>query len=195
MKTVIYPRGFLGFDIGLPVERQRTDINKLMDSLRLSRNIVQPNPAVISNTEIEKLFSQYKSGERYVSSFGFREKIIAAALTAFGTSNFYEWCALQIDGPYFTDMHKRFLNDTFNFIRDGRRSTSAHTWLALVNVRELTPQDVAPEFQYVDFFSLNSPLEFRRSQTITDTICAWTAHPGGFEDLVMALHMFFGKDS
>ena len=36
---VVYPRGFLGFDIGLPVENRSTNLSKLLEAVRLNKTL------------------------------------------------------------------------------------------------------------------------------------------------------------
>lgn len=189
--VVVYPRGFLGFDIGLPAENRGSNISKILEAVSLNKTVAR-SKVVISNHQVENQWKQYKSGDRFVHSFAFREQILKVALEAFGTKSFYDWCVLQSESPYLTEMHKRFLNDTFNFIQVGKRSVNIMSWMKLVTVKELSANDEVPVYQYQKFFGMTSPIHFRREQDLASAITAWVSQPGGFDDLVGTLHIFFG---
>ena len=52
--AVVYPRGFLGFNIGLPVEKRGANTAKLLESVRFNKEIDETR-LVISNKKIEEL--------------------------------------------------------------------------------------------------------------------------------------------
>lgn len=190
---VLYPRGFVGFDIGLEPKTRGPDTMGFLNGLRLNKPVLQKNKTFVSNTEVENIWNQYKTGDKFLNSFGFRKKILQTALSAFGTSSFYEWCLLQTQNPYSTDMQKRFINDTFNFIRTGKRSVTISSWLTLVNVSNeasSTQDDV--QIQIEDFFGTRLPIHAQTEKQVSATICRWLANRNGFEDLVGTLHVFFG---
>lgn len=190
--SVVYPRGFLGFDIGLPAEDKSTNMAQLLQAVRLNKTISPRNRIVISNHQVENVWKQFKTGDRFIASLGFREQILKIALEAFGTRSFLDWCILQEGNPYMTEMHKRFMNDTFNFIRTGRRSVNILSWMNLISVRELNSHDEDPSYNYQEYFGLSLPIQFRRETDLSSTIASWVSHPGGFDDLVGTLHIFFG---
>jgi hypothetical protein len=190
--TVVYPRGFIGFDIGLPADNRSMDLTKLLQAVRHNQTIVRPSKPVISNGEIENLWKQYKTGDRFIKSFAFREKILIAAMQAMGTKSFLEWCLLQNSNPYFTEMHKRFMNDTFNFIETGKRSVNVLSWMNLVVAKQANSKDQEMVFQYPKFFGLQQPIQYRNDQKFISTLAKWTSQPNGFDDLVGTMHIFFG---
>lgn len=190
--SVVYPRGFLGFDIGLPHDNTGNSISKLLEAVRLNKTISDNSKVVVSNHKVENVWKQYKNGDRFINSFAFREQILKLALEAFGTKSFYDWCVLQSDSPYMSEMHKRFLNDTFNFIETGKRSVNILSWMKLITVKELSKNDEVPVYQYQKFFGMTSPIQFRREHNLSTILTLWVSQPGGFDDLVGSLHIFFG---
>ena len=189
-KVVAYPRGFLGFDIGLPVETKGGSLDNLLTSVRLNKEIDESR-RVISNSKVEAMWIQVINGERFVESFDFRERIILLALHAFGTENFLMWCRLQESSPYLTDMHKRFLNDTFNFIDGGNRSVNIVSWQHLITPRKLTSADAKPDLKTDQFFHISST--YTPSDTsVMSIITKWVGRPDGFHDLLGTLHILFG---
>lgn len=191
-QAVVYPRGFLGFDIGLPVQDRTKDINNLLEAVRLNKPINDKSDFVISNKDIESLWTQYKTGDRFIASFGFREQILKTAIEAFGTDSFYDFCKIQTQSPYFTDMHKRFLNDTFNFILTGRRTLNIFSWMKLIEFKIPQSSEEQVEYNIGEFFNLNKPLTFRRDPSILNAIQCWVSNANGFDDMLGTLHIFFG---
>lgn len=189
--VVVYPRGFFSYDIGLPVQRETTDIKKLMASVRFNRAQVSRDRTVISNEEIETLFTKSYKGEAGVRTMEFRKRILKAALGAFGTKSFYEWCELQMDNPYFSNMHKRFLNDTFRFIQTGEREINIMNWDRLVTAKKADAMDQKTPFEFKEYFKMDQVALFRRPFTVSGTIQSWVSQPGGFEDMVRSLRIIF----
>ncbi len=190
--VVIYPRGFVGYDIGLPVRKHETDIKDIVESFNYNRNIARRNRVVISNTGVENLFRSLVENSWGTKSFEYREQVLKAALGAFGTKSFIDWCRLQEESPYLTDLHRRFLNDTFEFIKTGKRSMVPNTWSAIVKPRITGAVDDATGYYYKEYFRLNQASLLRRPFGVSDTIVAWTGQPGGFEDMIATLHILFG---
>lgn len=190
-KVVTYPRGFQGFDIGIPIETKGDTIKQALKNTSYNRT-GQDLRFVISNKNVENIWTQMVNGVGFTSNFDFREKIIANALSAFGTESFLEWIELQDSNNALTDMHRRFINDTFTFIETGRRAMTIHSWANTVYVREVTAKDSLPEIRKSQFFNLSAPLEYRRRPTIAEIVTRWVCHPNGFDDLAGTLHILFG---
>ena len=68
------------------------------------------------------------------------------------------------------------------------------SWMKLITVRELSTNDETPTYQYQKFFGLTQPIHFRREQDVSSIVTKWVSHPGGFDDLVGTLHIFFGDN-
>lgn len=190
-QIVVYPRGFLGYDIGLPVQYETTDIVKIMSSLRYNKPNISRDRTVISNQEINTLYNQVLHGNGSLKSMEFREEILQVALVAFGTKSFFDWCEIQQGSPYFTDLHRRFLNDTFEFITTGRRSMNVNTWAQIIRPRAESNEDRKVSYDYKPFFKLDQSALFRRPFGIAQTVAGWTSHPGGYSDLIGSLNILF----
>lgn len=191
-RIVVYPRGFMGYDIGLPVQTKGGSLDNLITSVRLNKEIDEGR-RVISNSKVEKMWDQVLDGDRFVDSFDFREKILLVALHAFGTTNMLSWFRMQESSPYLTDMHKRFLNDTMTFIDTGKRSVSLFSWQHLITPRPLTASDENPELITDCFFGFTKSYSpsFERIQ-VSSVIQRWVSQDNGFYDLLGSLHVLFG---
>lgn len=194
-EVVVYPRGFMGFNIGLPMQNKSVDLAKIMDSIRLNTPLGKVGKPSISNSQVEANWSSILTGDRYVRSFGFQEQIINTALGAFGTDSFLNWCNLQNNNPYFTEMHKRFMNDTFNFLNRGQRAINIQQWMSIISVRQPNKTDASTPYNYNGFFGLSERLEYRRSEKLVDAIQDWVSKPNGYIDLAGALHILFGENT
>lgn len=189
---VIYPRGFVGFDIGLPVKQQSQDINKLINQIRYNKKFDRTKETVISNSEIETLFKQHIQGKRFTKNFDFREKILKAGLNAFGTKDFYSWAESQTKSPFFSDTHKRFLHDTFEYIKNGKRSFPTFSWMRIIQIKDLSYADGELNYDLDRFFKFVNHASIPKD--LLSIIQLWVSHPDGIEDLLMSLHILFGSE-
>jgi hypothetical protein len=199
MNIIVYPKGFLGFDIGLPVKDRGNDLDQLIGAIKL--NLPPPKETSgVSNHDVEVLWKSYIGGFSYMTSFEFREKVLLAALRAFGTSDFREWLVLQEKSPYYTEMHRRFINDTLHFILNGKRSVVVQSWSVLIRPTEVSHRDRETVVNVDGFFRHENQRseEFyagdgeRPGTELTNVLHQWTSRPNGFEDLLETLHILFG---
>jgi hypothetical protein len=192
----IYPRGFLGRPLEPQLKAKRPFESRL-NALAVKVNIFTPQvSSVDANPHVEALYGQWINRAPETTSFEFREKVLNAALSAFGTDSFYEWYAAQVHSPAFGDTHKRFLEDTLLFLQTGKRTMFVETWSALVTIQdggERTAEFTEPAKEY---FGIPTPdAQYRKPQNrdLTSTIQQWVSHARGFDDLVGTLHLLFGN--
>lgn len=190
-QVVIYPQGFAGFDIGLPIRVIKPSPSEVFNSLLYKTDIAKTSKAVVSNLAIEKMWKELIGANRFTSSFNFREEILVAALNAFGTDNFLAWFQLQAKNPYLGPNHIRFINDTFNFISGKKRALNIQYWLALLSEQGSSSSE-SVNIQAEEFFSTNKPLHMRQPVDLKHNLIKWVSQPGGYEDLLGTLHVFFG---
>lgn len=192
---VLYPRGFIGFDTGLITNNTSgIDIDDWIKSIKLNKPVMKEVSPYKGIPEIDSLWNEYQSKTSFITSFDFREKILKNAMVAFGTLSFYDWCNLQNKNIYLTALHKRFLNDTFSFIEEGKRSVSIMTWRSLLEMRVAGSQDKDEDYSMNTFFRMDSQQFNRRSFRLSDNLIDWCRQENGFEDLLMTLHVLFGSE-
>jgi hypothetical protein len=193
--VVLYPRGFIGFDTGLITDKTvGVDMDDWIKSIKLNKPVMAPVSPYKGIPEVDSLWNQYQTESKFITSFDFREQILKTALTAFGTLSFFDWCNLQNKNVYFTALHKRFLNDTFSFIEEGKRSISIMTWRSLLTMKASTSQDKEEMYLMNQFFRMDSQAFNRRSFRLSDNLVDWCRQENGFEDLLMTTHILFGSD-
>lgn len=186
--AVIYPSGFMGYDIGFPAQKDTASFDDKVNALRTASISAPKDRIFVINLSIESLYKRYLHDTSLVSDADFVSDLLSAAANAFGTNNFYNWCYAQTKTPYFTANHRDFLNDMFRFIMTGRRKYMASVWPSLLKMRLATPEDNRTDYAYREFFSAHS------DTMVTDVLASWLSHPYGAEDMLTSLMAIFGRN-
>ena len=119
-------------------------------------------------------------------SWPFYRNVLSNAMRLFG--DLRTWFQDQKSNPNLVGYNAQFLTDTLNFIESGKRELSVTTWGDL-----LTEGGTAHHANAVP-----SHLTSRRATSeISDSsnlfLQKWASQPNGLEDLLMTLHLCFGK--
>lgn len=192
MNAVAYPRGFLGFDIGLlPEKTNANDFIRTVRSIEYNRSPKDVSEYT-SNPSVDALWKDHVDGLCYTTAFAFRERILTVALSAFGTQSFYDWCELQSLNPMLNTMHKKFLNDTFMFISTGKRSMNVNTWMNIVRINPSDKSESDCPYEIKEFFRVQNSPAGQREIGLVETIASWTSQENGFDDLLATLMVLFG---
>lgn len=196
-KAVIYPRGFVGFDIGLkPAQAYSAqDIPELVSRSRLNKGSLGVLRTSSYNEVIEGMLWQRKNGFAGSDTIEFQSLAIQEALRAFGTSDMYDWLKLQTESPYFTGIHKEFLNDTFRFLLHGTRHSNLRAWESVVHLRGDTNAE-ATEYQWEKYLqAAGGSGGVVCTHLMQDHIRRWLSQPGGLDDMLYSLRIIFGSES
>jgi hypothetical protein len=191
MNYVVYPRGFLGFDAGF-VKPGVADTDSVLSTLLINRSKGKDESPHASNTLIDQLWAESTGGKSYTSSFAFRERILKAALSAFGTSNFHEWVKLQVTNPYATNMHNKFINETLSFIEKGYRTVNVNTWFSLIDIADDVNKQAVHDININKFFRTNANHNLQRPVSLEDALINWSSQEDGFNDMLTTLMILFG---
>jgi hypothetical protein len=189
----LYPRGFLG-KVLPPRLVAKAKPYEVRVRTTTSVGIVTPQQNTAdANPVVEVLYAQYIKRAAATMSFEFREKILIAALDAFGDKNFLSWFEAQLQSPAVGDVHLRFLDDTLRFIRTGRRTMSLETWSSFLQMNDAgeRPTDLT-DYANEYFVVRMGPRGDRSCCSLVNTIQEWLSQPGGVEDLLGTLHLLFG---
>lgn len=139
---------------------------------------------VSSHAEIEMLYAYYIQRTVDPTGWTFRREVFRTCAKLFG--DFQRWLVLQAvynDNVY--DLNFRFLLDTVQFIREGRRDMSVFTWNDLLLEYPETQVGVAGP-RRLDEFKLSDPKEF------SNVIGQWCSKENGFEDMLCTAHVLYG---
>ena len=194
---ILYPRGFFGAVMSPSIKKQPKpfsgSVNRLQPNVNLFHN-QRSGDSIMINENVEMLYAQLISREDTIDNFEFREKILKTALAAFGTPMFDFWYSQQKYSPSAGDLHREFLEDTLLFIETGTRSQHLETWNVLVTFSDKGDRENVLTERAAEFFGITSQGIRRepRHSSLIDVLCAWTAQPGGFMDLLFTLHILFG---
>lgn len=195
----IYPRGFLGAQLGPRIEKKANPIAGAIGRLAFNQVDYQSNVnSVDANPNVEALYGQYIRNVPGVLGVDFHEKVLIVATSAFGTSDFYFWFTQQLRSPVAAQSHRDFLDDTLCFIMTGRRKVQHEMWHALVNLDDSGTKShelskTAQEFFLYYESGSNSPRVEKHSRELNRVLQRWVSQPGGMEDLLNTLHVLFGN--
>lgn len=134
--------------------------------------------------EVKALLNLWQAPGITPNAWHFRAAAIACAARVFG--DFEKWLMLQLtvnDRVY--DLNLRFLEDTIQYIRTGRRATSVENWLMLV-LDNQEPQDGV-----ACLARARASVPFKAGE-FDNFIADWCQWPDGFDDMVCTMHVLFG---
>lgn len=175
----LYPRGFLG---------------EVITSAAANR-MGQGNFRSVPNPSIEALYVQYINRAVNTVTIEFRRKVLTVALKAFGTRDFEVWLSSQRQSPVAGENHTGFLEDTLQFLMEGRRSLDIASWQTLVEMADHGERAHDHSERAKEFFGISSNGVNRepRNRSMVDVIQLWCSYPGGIEDMLCTMHVLFGN--
>lgn len=186
-QVVVYPSGFVGYDVGFPVVRTEASFSANQALVRF-QNATTREKQVIFNKNVEGLFEQWRVRARNTNDVAFISDITAAVANAFGTTSFYEWCHMQLTSPYFTSAHRQYLNETLAFLDGEPRAYSYATWGKMLSLQRATPADATEPYNYQQVM-----LAWGMDNTsVMQVMQRWLRRPGGIEDMLAFAHIVFG---
>jgi hypothetical protein len=184
----IYPSGFLG-----PKHlRQSTPA----DPADVARQLMDRNRAVeiqrhTYSLEAEDYMQQLLNGNQAKDQFTQREEVLSFAKSALDARasdvTVATWVTTQFASPEFSDYHRRWLEETFEFIYwNKRRDFMINTWVSLLTVKSsVIYKGAGPSQKLRDMFGSTSI-------TMNELILMWISKDGGYNDLVQSLYVLYG---
>ena len=186
-QVVVYPSGFVGYDVGWPIVRTEEGFDAQVAFARFASSSTKEK-LVISNPVVEALFEQWRTRSRKTTQADFVGDVCAAVANAFGTMSFYEWCHMQLSNPYFTAYHRQYLNETLRFLMGEARSIGYPTWSTLLTPTRAVHEDTKERFIYRDVL-----LRIGMDNTSMHSIVQrWISQPKGVDDMLVTAHLLFG---
>lgn len=199
-KLMISPRGFVGAGI---LTRDRQDSSTgLTNVASVFERLTGADEQHPYNGVVQELYKEYDANPNVVMSMEFRDRLLKAAIAAFGTHSFWIWYENQFRSPLVESTHLNFIDDTFNFIMCGERQFHHAVWLRLLEndqvarerVITVSHAGVKATDRAVEYFGLtrNQPGPTINNSVI-QAIQMWSSRDGGFDDMVRTLHVLFGQ--
>lgn len=193
----MYPSGFLGS----PSVQQ----TEPMDVVSLGKRLFNKgmNPKVnryVANQEVVDLWETVHAGTADIHTFAFKERILRAALAAFGTERVVDWVGTQPESQYFSSYHRQWIDETLAFVFDGkRRELSENNWRVLLTTErgpfkgERFSRGARHYLLGDKMWSAASTQPNRDTIRWPELLAAWCARDKGIEDLMGQLNNLFGK--
>lgn len=192
MKFPILQSGFLGLnDVGL-VRSEPIDNDKFVRAVELGKPADAAGNVFFYNKDVEALYSRFANDHRLIRQFEFREELFKLAKIVFGNQSFATWVTVQLQSPHLTATHRRFINDTMEYIYSGDREVSCENWMGLIYPRDATAADAKTAILVKDYFAGSCP---KLPNGFIDLIAQWTQHTYGTTDLLHFLAIVFSKRS
>lgn len=176
----LYPRGFLG---------------EVITGAAASR-MGQGQFRSVPNPSVEALYVQYINRACNTTTVEFRRKVLTVALKAFGTRDFEVWISSQRQSPVAGDNHNGFIDDTLQFIMEGKRDLAIENWLPLIELADQGERMHEHTPRAREFFGIQEPgFHYRQPQNrnMIDVIQSWCSHSSGIEDMLCTMHVLFGN--
>jgi hypothetical protein len=161
----------------------------LMLSALVAKDFQNETNVGLYSPNVSGIYNEWRVDSSLIKNFEFRERILMAAKSSFNTKSFSYWLELQNLKGDISRLHKAFLIDTLEFIRGANRKVEVSQWIALID-RSVNTSSVKVDF--ASFFGRQVNNEIA-SAKMNDVIVTWTSRHGGFEDLLISLHVIFGS--
>lgn len=171
--TILYPSGF-----------SRT----IDEEGKLVLDNVRPKQLIKSEFErpIEELYMQYVHNNNFRPDWDFRRQSLITITQTYG--DFWLWAEQQlVTNDYIYDTSKDFLLDTLHYIVTGKRNIDVLNWQDLI----FDYPDARPRSASKERYNLMKDIVGKNIRN--NYISMWCSHERGFEDMIMASHVFFGK--
>jgi hypothetical protein len=195
VKLKVYPSGFLG---STNVEQTKPLDVVSAAKMLFSRGVVKAPSPYSANMDVVVLWNEIISGTMEYKTFEFKERILKAAINAFGTELLIDWLSVQAQSPEFTDNHYRWIDETILFVFGGkRRELSSNNWRVILTAggRDDTVDQFSPVVKsYIlgENASRYPGAAYRGSMTIREFVMAWVRQQMGMEDMMASMDVLFG---
>lgn len=135
-------------------------------------------PLLVYDGEIVNLYNSVKVSPTLLDDFDFRCKLLKRVLYNYG--NFNIWFNLQTkDNELLNANVKDFIEDTYNFIKTGKRKLDLSTWEVLLEETSLSEKD-------------KTNVNIKKGLVMDiDYLIEWSKHPNGFYDMLKTTYLLF----
>lgn len=155
----------------------------------LNKTMMGLVPEGYYSKSVTDLVDEYEKNRQALNDFGYRERVLLAAIRMFDGTTLPEWLKKQRDTDYFSDLHKTFVIETLNFITGSPRLIQTVQWMSLLDAGK---SNMKTYIDYAEFFDdSHQPMPLPRDTL--DLLRLWVSRDGGYEDLLLTLWCLFGK--
>lgn len=183
-----YPSGFFG-SASVKDTQAIDTANNQAQQFNVS-NVAAPT-VYPANLEVSLIWSVVTGNLPEIKTFEFRERVLRAALKAFGTNNLYDWIQIQKQSDRYDEYHARWIDETLSFAFHGTpRSFSTNNWTALLDTVLPALTSKADSDVVKNVFS--EGLRVGTSFTFKQFLQNWLSQKNGIDDLTNSLYVLYG---
>ena len=196
--------GFLALPGTVLSKPQNSSNAALISALKTGKlDQATTNPYFYSQ-EITELFQEYLTNSNSLSRFEFREKVLCLAfkLLSPGRQTFQAWVNLQVKSPNVTNLHRKFIKDTLDYLTNygagtSGRSVEMESWQSLLVASAANRLEIKSDFDTSRYFttspSQSSSFINLMPIPMEEVLARWCQKSRGFRDLLMFLYIVYGK--
>lgn len=141
---------------------------------------------------VESLFSQWRKDDSLIHQFNFREAILLTAMRCFRDKSIVPWLRLQVSQTRLGYLHRNFLTGMFDSaVRNIPKSLDNFQYYRLLTPKD-TERTVSKQERDITGI-LDELLQPGEDSTVSNILANWTVDIDGFIDLLVCLHVIFGK--
>lgn len=177
-KFKVYPMGFMG-SASVPQTRKLSEHERLYMSLMTTDDVERAN--LTANDNVVRIYREYASCVDLRNPEQFRD-ITLVARDAFGTLDLRTWVMAQTHSPYFGRAHASYIEDTVNFLVNGK----ARRFPLQVQERLLCGPIVPVNKLSRETIDILATYDQRSIVTL------WLDRDGGYIDLINSVMLMFG---
>ena len=169
-----------------------------------TKAIAPPSPYVFS-VDVVELYTKFLSDHNVMKDFDYRERILVTFKNLISHRSFKDWIDHQLSSKMLTQLHRKFLLDTINYIQTGERKVAVESWYRIITPREASLSDKTPEIRSGEYFNAatfsafkgqSDPFGYDYSKLdpdINEVITRWVSHNAGYVDLLYFLVLVYGE--
>ena len=162
----------------------------------LFKDLKDPLNKFFYSPEITDLYIRWADRPEAMKDFDFRERILKAALTSFGSAGFYHWITFQNNADTVGHLHASFLMETLEYLlKDTKRNIECLLW---INILEADKRSAKTRMEVGHYFkdeTSRSDYNVKLPADMKGLVKLWTQKPQGFQDLLISLFVIFGERS
>lgn len=143
------------------------------------------------SVDVNELTKRYFSNRKIIQNFDFVKETLRTAQACFAVSDVPMWVDLQQKCSFVTQTHVEFLEDTFTFIKTGKRKMSLSSWYNLIVQTEEASRNPFKGNEYTKWRLNTSGSDL--ANDLPTLLTQWISQPSGIDDLVMSLAVIFSE--
>lgn len=185
----VYRRGFLGKCIESNTNSAKPSIVKQLNRFQYNQSQqLEDNVSGVVNNRVEELYAKYTKQNAKTFTFDFHDSVLKTAIDAFGCNDFLQWIRMQGNSGRAKYVHSEFIKDTVRYLCGHKRKMVLENWEPLLNHYK-----IASDWEDI-YNDCKRDLEHHCGNAgIKTIVLEWCKKPNGLSDLLLTLHILFGK--